>query len=143
MRKIKKRAKENKSMENQSFSYRYSAKENKEVESIRRKYMPREIGKMEELKRLDRRVSRPADVFAYIFGSIGAVVMGCGMSLVMTDIASSVGLAGDPTLPGIAIGVVGMVLTLLTYPIHKAILKSRRRRYASEVLALSETIASN
>ena len=130
-------------MEQQNaFSYTYSAPENQEVLHIRNKYLPREESKLEELKRLDAKVKKPANVFAYVYGSIGAIVMGAGMSLVMTDIGAMIGLA-SVMVPGIVIGVVGLGMALSTYPIHKKILNSRKKKYAPEILALSEKIMND
>lgn len=109
------------------------------VHKIRTQYTEREHTGLDSLKELDRKVKRPANVFAYLFGSISAIVMGCGMSLVMTDIGQTLGLASS-LVPGIVIGIVGLVLALTTYPIHKGILSSRRRKYASQILNLSEKI---
>jgi hypothetical protein len=111
------------------------------VEKIRTKYVEKQEGSLDELRKLDKKVKRPAEVFAYIFGSIGAIVMGAGMSLVMTDIAATLGL-GDMMIPGIVIGVVGMVLAIINYPIYKGILSSRKKKYAERVLELSNKILS-
>ena len=126
-------------MENNTFSYNYSATRNKEVESIRRKYLPEEESELERLKRLDAKVKRPANVFAYTFGSISAVVMGAGMSLVMTDIGATIGITGA-LVPGIAIGALGLGMALLTYPIYKGILNARKKKYGAEILRLSDKI---
>ena len=127
-------------MEQKDFSYTYSAQENREVQNIRKKYLPREATKLEELKALDARVKKPANVFAYTYGSVSAIIMGAGMSLIMTDIAETIGLAVDPMLPGIVIGVVGMVMALLNYPMYKGILGSRKKKYGAEILKLSDKI---
>lgn len=111
----------------------------KYIEKIRTKYGDKKVTDLEALKALDARVSRPATVFAYIYGSISAVVMGCGMSLCMTDIGAYVGLA-DAMIPGIIIGCAGMLLALLTYPIYKGIMKSRKKKYAGRIIELSEKI---
>ena len=111
------------------------------VEKIRTKYVEKQEGSLDELRKLDKKVKRPAEVFAYIFGSIGTIVMGAGMSLVMTDIAATLGL-GDMMIPGIVIGVVGMVLAIINYPIYKGILSSRKKKYAERVLELSNKILS-
>jgi Kef-type K+ transport system membrane component KefB len=84
-------------------------------------------------------VKRPANVFAYTYGSFSAIVMGAGMSLVMTDIGAMLGL-GSAMVPGIVIGVVGMAMALSTYPIYKKILGNRKEKYAPEILKLSEKI---
>ncbi len=111
------------------------------VEKIRTKYVEKQEGSLDELRKLDKKVKRPAEVFAYIFGSISALVMGAGMSLVMTDIAATLGL-GDMMIPGIVIGVVGMALAIVNYPIYKGILSSRKKKYAERVLELSNKILS-
>ncbi len=109
------------------------------VQKIRTQYTEKEGTELEALKALDARVKRPANVFAYVFGSVGAIVMGAGMSLVMTDIGSLIGIA-DPMLPGIAVGIIGMAMAIANYPIHKNILASRRKKYAKDILALSDKL---
>lgn len=122
-----------------TFSYKYSAKENTEVQEIRKKYLPEQRNKMDELKELDAKVKSPASRFAYIFGCISAIIMGAGMSLVMTDIGQMIGL--DETMAlGIVIGVIGMILAIATYPIYKKMFTSRKRKYAEQILRLSEEI---
>lgn len=111
------------------------------VEKIRTKYVEKKDSSLDELRKLDRKVKAPAEVFAYIFGSISALIMGAGMSLVMTDVANMLGL-GDMTVPGIAVGVVGMVLAIVNYPIYKGILTSRKKKYTDKVLELSNKILS-
>jgi uncharacterized Tic20 family protein len=101
--------------------------------------MEKTPSELDALRELDAKVKRPANVFAYIFGSISAIIMGAGMSLVMTDIGAILGL-GEAMIPGIAIGVVGMAMALLTYPMYKGILGSRKKKYSAEILALSEKI---
>jgi len=109
------------------------------AQRIRTQYMEKQSTELDSLRELDARVKRPANVFAYVFGSISAVIMGAGMSLVMTDIGATLGMAST-MLPGIAIGIVGMALAFLNYPIYKRILNSRKKKYGAEILALSEKI---
>ncbi len=109
------------------------------AQKIRTQYMERKATELDELRLLDSKVKRPANVFAYIFGSISAMIMGGGMSLVMTDIAEVIGLA-DPLVPGIIIGVVGMLMAIINYPIYKGILGNRKKKYATRILELSDTI---
>ena len=109
------------------------------AQKIRAQYMEKESTELDALRELDAKVKRPANVFAYVFGSISAVVMGAGMSLVMTDIGSAIGIT-DALVPGIAIGVVGLCMALLTYPIYKKILNSRKKKYGAEILSLSDKI---
>ncbi len=109
------------------------------VQKIRTQYTEKQHTELDALKELDAKVKRPANVFAYVFGSLSAIVMGAGMSLVMTDIGSAVGIA-DPMVPGIAVGIIGMAMAIANYPIHKNILASRRKKYAKDILALSNKI---
>lgn len=106
---------------------------------IRTQYTEKEHTGLDELKELDTKVKRPANVFAYIFGSISAIIMGCGMSLVMTDIGTTVGIS-DPMLPGIIIGIAGMFMAIINYPIYKGILGARRKKFADKIIAISDKI---
>ena len=109
------------------------------VQKIRTQYTEKEHTQLDALKDLDKKVKRPANVFAYIFGSLGAIIMGSGMSLVMTDIGSLIGVK-ETMIMGIVIGIVGMFMVIINYPIYKGILDSRRKKYADEIIALSDEI---
>ena len=109
------------------------------VEKIRSQYTEQQHTELDALKALDAKVKKPANVFGYLYGSIGAIVMGAGMSLVLTDIGSMLGMT-ETLIPGIAVGLVGLIMVLTTYPIYKKILKSRKKKYANQILALSERI---
>ncbi len=109
------------------------------VQKIRTQYTEKQHTELDALKALDAKVKKPANVFAYTYGSVGAIVMGAGMSLVMTDIGAIIGMTST-MVPGIAIGVVGMGMALSTYPIYKKILNSRRNKYAPEIMKLSDKI---
>ena len=109
------------------------------VQKIRTQYTEKQHTELDALKALDAKVKKPANVFGYTFGSISAVIMGAGMSLVMTDIGAMIGLAST-MIPGIVIGVVGLGMALITYPIYKKILDDRKKKYAPEILKLSERI---
>lgn len=111
------------------------------VQKIRTQYTEKENTQLDELKALDTKVKRPANVFAYVFGSISAIIMGSGMSLVMTDIGSVIGME-NTMVPGIVIGIVGLIMAIINYPIYKKILASRRAQYADEVMKLSDKIMS-
>ena len=109
------------------------------AQKIRTQYMEKTPSELDALRELDAKVKRPANVFAYTFGSISAIVMGSGMSLVMTDIGATIGIT-SALVPGIAIGALGLVMALLTYPIYKGILNSRKKKYGAEILRLSDKI---
>ena len=106
---------------------------------IREHYTEKQITDLDTLRELDAKVKRPASAFAYVFGSISAIIMGAGMSLVMTDIGATLGMEST-MLPGIVIGIVGMIMALLNYPIYKGILGSRKKKYGAEILKLSDKI---
>ena len=112
------------------------------VQKIRSQYTEKESTELDALRALDAKVKKPANVFAYVFGSISAIIMGAGMSLVMTDIGATVGIA-DPMLPGIVIGIAGMTMAIINYPIYKGILGARRRKYADKIIALSDKIMND
>lgn len=109
------------------------------VQKIRTQYTEKQHTELDALKELDAKVKRPANVFAYTYGSVSAVVMGAGMSLVMTEIGATIGLA-SAMVPGIVIGVAGMGMALSTYPIYTKMLSARKKKYAPEILKLSEKI---
>ena len=113
------------------------------AQKIRTQYMEKTPSELDALRRLHSKVKCPANVFAYIFGSISAIIMGAGMSLVMTDIAENIGLGGDSMIMGIIVGIVGMAMALLTYPMYKGILNSRKKKYSAEILELSDKIINN
>lgn len=109
------------------------------VQKIRTQYTEKQHTEIDSLKALDSKVKRPANVFAYVFGITSALVMGSGMSLVMTDISEVVGIA-NPLAAGIVIGIAGMLMAIVNYPIYKGILACRRKKYADEIISLSDRI---
>ena len=110
-----------------------NAMEANAVERIRKQYTEKELTKIDELRALDKKVKRPATVFAYIFGIIGSLVLGTGMCLAMEVI-------GNMMLLGIAIGLVGIAWVSLTHPIYKAILKARKKKYSEKIFQISDSI---
>lgn len=109
------------------------------VEKIRSQYTQTQHTELDALKALDAKVKKPANVFGYTYGCMGAIVMGAGMSLVMTDIGTVLGMT-ETLLPGIAVGVAGLAMVLTTYPIFCKILKSRKKKFAPQIMELSERI---
>ena len=114
-------------------------KQDARVEKIRAQYTTKEKTQFDELKELDAKVKHPVNTFSYIFGSIGAIIMGSGMSLVMTDVGASIGMENGMG-PGVIIGCVGMFLALINYPMHKKMLSSRKKKYADRIVKLSDSI---
>lgn len=109
------------------------------VQKIRTQYTEKQHTELDELRALDRKVKMSADAFAYGFGAVSALTMGSGMSLIMTDIGQTIGMA-SPMTPGIVIGLVGMVMAIVNYPIYNGILTRRRKKYAQQIIALSDRL---
>ena len=109
------------------------------VQKIRTQYIEKQHTGLDALKALDAKVKKPANVFAYTYGAAGAVVMGAGMSLIMTDIGTMIGLTAT-MVPGIVIGVLGLGMALTTYPLYKKILNNRKKKFAPQIIALSEKL---
>lgn len=126
-------------MDEKGFQYTYSAKEQNEINDIRKKYLPKEEDKMAQLRRLDASVYCKGTVVSLVIGIIGALIMGAGMSLVMTDIGAKLGMT-SVMVPGIVIGVVGMIGVCLAYPVYQAVTKHERERIAPEIIRLSDEL---
>lgn len=112
------------------------------AQKIRSEYVERQTTELDELRSLDKKVKRPAKLFGYVFGSLSAIVMGAGMSLVMTDIGATVGIQNSLVV-GIILGVIGLGLSLLTYPIFKRIMKRRKETYSYQIMALTDKLINN
>lgn len=111
----------------------------KEVERISGEYKNREPSKLDALRKIDRSVKAPAEIFAYTFGSAGSLVLGTGMCLAMGVIGSALANPVGMVL-GVAVGVVGIAMVSVNYLIYKTILSKRKARRAEEVLRLSSEI---
>ena len=125
--------------ETESFNYTYSAKQQDEIKAIRKKYEAPEENKMEQLRRLDASATQKATTRSMTVGIIGALIMGLGMSITMTDIGAVFG-SFLSMLVGIVIGIVGIVLVCLAYPTYHRTLKAERERIAPEILRLSDEL---
>lgn len=122
-----------KSKQNTTFEYNYSASRQSEIEAIRKKYLSKEDDKMEQLRILDRSVERPGTIISIVVGLIGTLVFGAGMSMAL--VGTTIML-----IPGILVGVVGMVLIGIAYPLYQWRTKKERERLAPQILALSEEL---
>lgn len=129
-------------MENkEEFQFIYSAARQQEVEAIRKKYLPKEEDKMDQLRRLHRSATKKAQAWAIALGVIGALIMGTGMSLTMTELGDVLGAYRDYAMViGIVIGLAGLVLVALAYPTYNRILRKERARIAPEILRLTDEL---
>lgn len=126
-------------MENkEGFSFTYSAARQQEIENIQKKYLPPEEDKMAQLRKLHHSASRKAQAWAIVLGVIGALLLGTGMSLFMTEFGAGLGMLAMPV--GIVTGILGMVLAALAYPVYNRVLKKERQRIAPEILRLTEEL---
>ena len=130
--------------EDKEFNYTYSTKQRDEVRAIRKKYTPTEpedVDNITLLRNIDSEVTKKATVRALTTGVMGALLMGTGMSMLMTDISSKAGLdSGISLLIGIVIGMVGLIIMCVTYPRYNHILERERARVADEVIRLSDEL---
>lgn len=128
---------------NDGFSYTYSAKEQEEIKRIRQKYTKenKEEDKMERLRRLDAGVTQKAQTVSLVFGVVGTMILGFGMSLIMSDLRAILGARTDLAMPlGILIGLLGGVLACLAYPLYHIIIKRERKKIAPEILRLTDEL---
>lgn len=123
---------------NESFKITYSAQQQQEIRDIRSKYLPQEPDKMEYLRHLDTSVSRRANALGLTLGIGGTLVMGLGMSLTLSDLGRALGSLSMPL--GILLGLVGMAIMALAYPLYRRALKKERARVAPEILRLTEEL---
>ena len=123
---------------NHSFEYNYSAAQKQEVEAIRKKYLPKEEDKMEQLRRLHYSATQKAQAASIALGVIGTLIFGLGLSLCLTDLSGFLG--GTAMFVGIPVGLVGLVLLALAYPVYNTVLRREREKIAPEILRLTEEL---
>lgn len=122
-------------MENkgETFEFTYSAKQQQEIKNIRKKYLAPQEDKMEQLRRLDRSVSEKSTMVSIIVGVIGALIMGIGMCCTMV-------WQGVWFIPGVVVGIIGIAVLGIAYPLYNYILKKERERIAPEILRLTDEL---
>ena len=123
---------------NDSFKMTYSAQQQEEIQSIRQKYVPKEENKMDRLRALDARVNQKATMVSILVGVLGAMILGCGMSLIMSDFGAALGAAAFPV--GIVAGVLGLALVALAYPAYQRTLKKEREKVAPQIIRLTDEL---
>lgn len=125
-------------MENENrekLTFTYSAKQQEEIKKIRAKYAPpAEIeDKMAQLRRLDASVAQKGTMVALIVGVISALILGVGMCCCMV-------WADALFVPGIIIGIVGIIGVALAYPLYNRITRKERERIAPEIIRLTDEL---
>lgn len=124
-------------MKDTTFIYRYSAKENKEVQEIRQKYLPREESKFEELKRLDDMVQNSGTMESLCVGIGGALVFGLGLSLAMQAIGNGV----FAIVLGVILGIIGIASMIIAYPVYRKVFDETKEKHAPRILELSAELS--
>lgn len=126
-------------MENKdTFKMTYSAEQQEEITQIRKKYVPQKQDKMEQLRALDAGTTRKATMYSIVVGVVGALIMGAGMSVAMTDFGEIFG--SYSFFVGVAIGVIGMVAVAVAYPLYNRTLKKERAKIAPEIIRLTDEL---
>ncbi len=126
----------------ETYRYTYSAAQQEEIEAIRKKYLPQEVqtDKMAQLRQLDAGVTRKGMTASLVVGILGTITMGAGMSLIMTDLGQSLGIP-SATVPGLLLGILGMIGVIVAYPLYQSITKRERARIAPQILKLTEELS--
>ena len=119
--------------EKDTFTYTYSAKQQEEIRNIRKKYLPREEDKMEQLRRLDRDTTRKGTVLSVLVGVIGCLLLGVGMCCTMVWVKFFI--------PGVVIGLIGIAAVAAAYPLYTRVTKKERERLAPQILKLTEELS--
>ena len=122
----------------EEFNYTYSAEQRREIEAIRKKYLPREKDNMETLRKLHAGPTQKAQKVSITMGVVGALIMGTGMSLCLTELGAVLGRYGMAA--GVGVGIAGMILAAAAYPAYNRVLKKERDKIAPEILRLSDEL---
>lgn len=118
---------------NNSFNYQYSAKVNKEVDDIRKRYLPAEETKLERLQRLDRKVRMAGVIPSLCVGIVGALLFGVGMCF-------GLGALTGPAFLKFLFGITGTVVMLPAYPLFKYMSNRAKEKLSPEIIRLSDEI---
>ena len=130
-------------MQNDHFHYSYNAKQQQEIQAIRDKYTaaPKQEDKLAWLRRLDKGATDKATAWSIAVGVVGALVMGSGMSLAMTDIGAMLGLGTIAAFGvGIVVGLCGIAFVCAAYPVYNHILQRERKRIAPQIIQLCDEL---
>lgn len=129
-------------MDNKTFQYSYSADEQKEILKIKEKYTESQNTEKTgyaRLKEIDSSVTKKATTTTLTLGIIGALIMGLGMSLIMTELGQILNIEHNFII-GVVIGIIGLGMVIISYPVYSLILKKERAKVASEIIAISDEL---
>ena len=118
-----------------TFNYTYSTKQQDEIQNIRKKYLPKDTDKMEQLRRLDKGATQKGTVVAIVVGVIGCLLLGIGMCCTMIWMEQWF-------IPGVIIGIIGIVAVAMAYPLYIGITRKEREKIAPQILKLTEELSN-
>lgn len=113
-----------------AFNYNYSAEQSREAQMIRDKYLPKEEGALDELKRLDRAVSNAGAIPSLVSGILSCLVFGLGMCFAL-------GALPQNMLLGVLLGVIGSVGMILAYPVYRRCTNKAKEKHQARILELA------
>ena len=120
--------------QNQTFHYTYSAKQQEEIQNIRKRYLPKEEDKMEQLRRLDQGTTKKGRILSITLGVIGCLLLGVGMCCTMVWMEQLF-------IPGIIIGLIGIGAVIAAYPLYTRVTSKEREKVAPQILQLTEELS--
>ena len=115
------------------FEYTYSADRAKEIEAIRKKYEDPQTDKFEQLKNLDKNAEKRGMITSMCLGIAGTLILGIGMSLTMVGPSVLFVL-------GIIVGIIGIGVLTLAYPLYKKIVKEDREKIKAQIFELTKEL---
>ena len=119
---------------NQTFHYTYSARQQEEIQNIRKRYLPKEEDKMEQLRRLDQGTTKKGRILSITLGVIGCLLLGVGMCCTMVWMEQLF-------IPGIIIGLIGIGAVIAAYPLYTRVTRKEREKVAPQILQLTEELS--
>lgn len=118
------------------FEFTYSTSQQEKIERIRKKYLPKQESKMEQLIKLDKQAEKPGQIIFITIGVLGCLLLGIGMSCTMVGNVE-IGVFAM----GIAVGVIGLILAGVAYPIKQKVTEKERAKIADQIIALTDELS--
>ncbi|MDE6505533.1 MAG: hypothetical protein K2L42_06680 [Clostridia bacterium] len=118
------------------FEYSYTAptkEERREIERIKNQYIVSEKkeDRLENLRKLNKKVNLPPMVIGLAAGIAGTLIMGLGMAMVME---------WGVMVWGVTVGIAGAAVAAVAYPIYRAALNRNKRKYGKQIIDLSNEL---
>lgn len=118
------------------FEYNYNVPTQEEQATIKKILAQYEeqsdtTSKIEYLKKLDFKVKMLPTILGYFLGIIGILIFGLGLTFV---------LEWDAFIFGSVISFIGIIISLIAYPIYQKIFKKMKIKYSDKIIALSKEL---